>query len=384
MLAVRWLFIFFAAMVTLMCTYIIYSNPGGDVPLMLAMTRDENPARATQGAFEWKDPAFFTDPVAVGKMNLHFLGEKGVQGYIDAGIVAPRDSYLGGTYIAQNKHGVVAAINNRRRVPKTKKAKLKDGVSQDMSMMSRGGLPLDAVSFATAKEAVDRLWPAIKEHQASEDRKYNGFNLLIADDKDVYVITNAIPGDITVDNDTRLEFEKIGGFELALWKLPPGKVSMLASLDPDDFGRSVRTQDHLPAFNGDKPGVGGVSRQAPKPGDFASWHWVVRQMAYRDDYKADPFMRSICQPDPAHPATGGKGYPDWVTVGANFLLTAKKQGGGLHLDWFELGGQILPGHPASVCKVERGVTHRPARMVIGDDAIRPHDPEVPKGPKFSP
>ena len=356
-----------------MCTYIIHSDPGSDIPLMLAMTRDENPRRATESPFVWKDQTLLEKPVAEGKMHLHFLAEFGPERYLDAQITAPRDNALGGTFMAQNKYGVVAAINNRRRVTKT---------ADSSHMMSRGGLPLDAMCFETAKEAAEKLWPVIKEHQRTAKHKYNGLNLLIADANDVYVITNAISGDITVDNETRLEHEKINGFELALWKLPKG-TSMLASLDPNDLARSKRTETHLPIFSGDKI-------KKPKPGDFVSWHAVLKQMVYRDEFSADPFSLSICQPDPAHPKTDGKGYLDWVTVGANFLMLSKKaDGDGLKLDWFAVHGQLLPGE-ITVKTIQREGAQKPwTKMILSDEGLEPPSPPFrsslirkPPGPRL--
>ena len=318
-----------------MCTYIVYTNRDSDTPLVVATTRDENPVRKTAPAFKWQDPALFIKPlIEPRKINLHFIEEKGVEAYLEAEIIAPRDQELGGTFLAQNKYGVVAAVNNREHTPFIeRKIDTSTGVGINMAIMPRGGLPLDALAFSSAKEAAFRLWPEIQEVQRNNPRKYSGFNLVIADAKNAYVITNAKAGDITLSKN-RLDYENIEQFSLALWEMPQGKVSMLAGFDLNDYSRSERTANHLHLLN---------SYQKPVAGDFSSWHAWLDQMAYRHhDYSHNPFDLSICQPDPHKLASLKAGEPDWVTVATHLMVTQKTESG-IITDWHAIDGQLLHG-----------------------------------------
>ena len=319
---------------------------------MMATTRDENPARKTSPAFLWKDADLFTKPASEEKIKLHFL-EDGVQRYIDAGIIAPRDEFLGGTFLAQNKYGVIAAVNNRENSP------FKDDNKEripDMRKMPRGGLPLDACSFKTADEAAHALWDAIKNNQKDVSRKYSGFNLVIADTKSAWVITNAKRGDITVDNETRVEYEDIGSFSLALWKVPKAQLCMLGGFDLNDLERSERTKIHLPALS---------ALPLPQFDDLTSWHAWLNQMSYKhDEYRNDPFSKSICQPHPKLPASLNAGIPEWVTVATHLMLINDER-----QNWFGLEGQLVQGRLATQI-IERNQPEQWAEVAFGPETLK--------------
>jgi uncharacterized protein with NRDE domain len=128
-----------------MCLLICLRNPDGS--LLLAANRDERYDRPSAPPFVWPG---------------------------EPRILAGRDDLAGGTWLAVNEHGVVAAVTNRA---------IEGG--EDPHRRTRGGLPLIACRQKTAKAAAMKL----QEHLQSV--RYNGFNLLIADRFDAYIVQNA-------------------------------------------------------------------------------------------------------------------------------------------------------------------------------------------------
>ena len=259
--------------------------------------------------------------------------------------------------MAQNRYGVIAAVNNREHSPfKDHKRERLPGRDSGLRKMPRGGLPLDACSFDNAKEATYRLWEVIKENQRNNpERKYSGFNLVIADPKGAWVITNAKAGDITINNETRLEYEDIEDFSLALWQIPVGCASLLGGYDLNDFERSVRTQNHLPAIR---------ELALPKFGDFSSWHSWLNQMAYINEYKDDPFGKSICQPNPLLPKTLDAGIPEWTTIGTHLMLVDEKRS-----SWYGLEGQLVHGR-LDMQVINRNHPDSWAQVIFSEEALR--------------
>ena len=340
-----------------MCTYIIYSNPGSSTPLLMATTRDENPTRKTTSAFLWNKQNLFTGPSSEGKIKLHFLEESGVSKYLEAEIMAPQDVLLGGTFLAENKYGVIAAVNNRENSPYAEfRCQALLGNKYDFRKMPRGGLALDALCFDNAEEAAYELWEAVKENQGNNPlRKYSGFNLVIADTKSAWVVTNAKFGDITVENDTRVDYEDIGAFSLALWKIPTGQASLLGGYDLNDFERSERTKNHLPAI-----------RNLPLPefDDFSTWQPWLKQMAYKQEFSANPFGLSICQPDPKKPKTVNAGVPGWVTTATHLMLIGENK-----YDWYGIEGQLLQGN-LYMQKIIRNQPESWSAVIFAEDSLR--------------
>lgn len=119
-----------------MCTLVVARDVFPGAPLVMAANRDEFLARPSAGPELWRD-----GPIP---------------------FVAPRDLLAGGTWLGVNARGVVAAITNRRAVPKRDDRR------------SRGDLVVLALSHATASAAAEAVF-------ALDGAAFNGFHLTIAD-----------------------------------------------------------------------------------------------------------------------------------------------------------------------------------------------------------
>jgi uncharacterized protein with NRDE domain len=126
-----------------MCTIIIAQHRLAGLPLVVGHDRDELITR------HWLPPARRRDLPHV---------------------LAPRDAQAGGTWIGANDAGLVVAITNRF------------GARLDDTLPTRGRLALRALTHETAADALD----AIEAHL--EKQPYRGFNLVLADARDVFVI----------------------------------------------------------------------------------------------------------------------------------------------------------------------------------------------------
>jgi uncharacterized protein with NRDE domain len=124
-----------------MCLVILAWRVRDDVPLVVAANRDELFARAAE-------------PVHV----------------LEPGIVGGRDTVAGGTWLATNKHGVVAGLTNQPLA--TRKPDAPQG-GRDPSKRSRGMLPLILARHASASAAVNAF--------AESPRDYNPCAMLVAD-----------------------------------------------------------------------------------------------------------------------------------------------------------------------------------------------------------
>ncbi|WP_436924551.1 NRDE family protein [Halosimplex amylolyticum] len=80
-------------------------------------------------------------------------------------VLAPRDEEAGGTWIGYNEHGVFVAITNRWT----------GAEDEGAAERSRGLLVRDALRQSTAEEAARLV------ERELDDRRYDGFNLVIAD-----------------------------------------------------------------------------------------------------------------------------------------------------------------------------------------------------------
>lgn len=85
-------------------------------------------------------------------------------------VLAPLDSRAGGTWIGLNAHGVFAALTNLRTL------------DPDPARKSRGSVVMDALARRSATAAAEALC-------ALPDDLYNGFNCLIADREDAWVVS---------------------------------------------------------------------------------------------------------------------------------------------------------------------------------------------------
>ncbi|MGE0822851.1 MAG: NRDE family protein [Candidatus Binatia bacterium] len=126
-----------------MCTLAFYFQAFSHYPIVVAANRDE----------------FLTRPSAAPR-------QLSAAPWIYGG----QDLLAGGTWLGINEHGILAAVLNRRT-----------GLPADPRRRSRGILCLEALQYASVEHAVDFV-----HAQFPDD--YNPFNLLIADQRQAYVI----------------------------------------------------------------------------------------------------------------------------------------------------------------------------------------------------
>lgn len=150
-------------------------------------------------------------------------------------VVGGRDREAGGTWMAANAAGVVAAVLNRP-----------GSLGPAPGKRSRGGLPLLALEHATAEAAAR----ALATLPAAEWRP---FNMVIADRARAFFVRGT----------------GIGRPEAL--PLPEG-VSMVTALDPNDQS-SPRTARHLPRFQAAVP-------PEPDRDDWAEWEALLADDGY--------------------------------------------------------------------------------------------------------
>ncbi len=199
-----------------MCTVVILRRSDHAWPVLLGANRDEMLARP------WEPP------------DRHWPDRPD--------IVAGLDLLAGGTWLARNDAGVVAAVMNREH-----------SLGPAPDKRSRGELPLEALDHADASAAAKAL-------SALDPAAYRPFNMLIADNRDAYWLCNRNAAE-----------------QIELVPLPQG-WSMLTSHrlnDPD----CPRTAAYLPAFE-----------RAPIPdperGAWSSWQMLLGSRA--DDISTNP------------------------------------------------------------------------------------------------
>ncbi|HET8726388.1 MAG TPA: NRDE family protein [Alphaproteobacteria bacterium] len=189
-----------------MCTFVILRRPDHPWPVLIAANRDEMRDRL------WQAPArHWTDrPNVVGGM----------------------DELAGGSWLAVNDEGVVAAIMNRRGTLGPMEGK-----------RSRGELVLEALDHADASDAAVAL-------SELNPRAYRPFNMVLADNRDAYWIVNRGTGRRFVE----------------VLPLPAG-LSMICADDRND-PQSSRIRFNLPRFEA-----------APVPdagaGDWSAWESLL-------------------------------------------------------------------------------------------------------------
>jgi hypothetical protein len=131
-------------------------------------------------------------------------------------IVGGLDELAGGSWLAMNDHGVVAAILNRHGTLGPQEGK-----------RTRGELVLDALDHADASDAAAMLVQL-------DGRAYRPFNMLVADNRDAFWICH------------RGEAAD-GGRRLQMQPLPAG-VSMLTASDVNAVDDDQRIVSFLPRF----------------------------------------------------------------------------------------------------------------------------------------
>jgi len=205
-----------------MCTVVVLCRPGEAWPVVLGANRDEKLDRA------WDPPAAWWPD--------------------RPGVVGGRDRDAGGTWMAANEAGVVAAVLNRP-----------GSLGRAPGKRSRGELPLLAVEHGTAEAAA----AAIAALSAAEWRP---FNMVVADRGRAFFLRGTGVG--------RPE----------AFPLQEG-VSMVTALDPNDLS-SPRTARHLPRFR---------AAAAPDPDrdDWAGWDALLADDGF--DADAGP-AEALCVP----------------------------------------------------------------------------------------
>ena len=190
-----------------MCTLVVLHRPGHPWPLLLAANRDEMLERA------WDAPGAHWPQLP--------------------GVIGGRDHLAGGTWLAINRAGVVAAVLNRQ-----------GSLGPKLGKRSRGELPLLALAEDTAEAAA----AVITRLDAGEWRR---FNMVIADRSGAFFIRGLATG---APHAERL----VPG-------LVPGLV-MVTARDPNDL-TSPRVARHLPRL---------AAAPAPTPPDgWESWRSIL-------------------------------------------------------------------------------------------------------------
>nr|WP_314073507.1 NRDE family protein [uncultured Roseococcus sp.] len=186
-----------------MCTVILLRRPGAAWPLLLAANRDERLDR------RWDPPAEYWP-----------------------GILGGRDATAGGTWMALNRAGVMAAVLNRP-----------GSLGPAPDKRSRGELPLlalEAGSAAEAAQAIGRLDAGL----------YRTFNLVIADAETAWFVAG------------------LGSGAPEVAALPEG-ITMVTAHPPNDL-TSPRTARHLPRFR---------AASEPVPPDWGEWPALLADSA---------------------------------------------------------------------------------------------------------
>ena len=196
--------------IMLMCTLVILRREAHPWPVLIAANRDELRDRP------WTPPA------------RHWADRRHV--------VAGRDDLGGGTWLALNDDGVVAAILNRRH-----------SLGPAEGKRSRGELPLEAVDHAEASVAANAL-------SMIDPLSYRSFNLLIADNRDAFWLKST--GE--------------AGSSIIVTPIPPG-LSMITAYDLNDQ-KSPRIRRHLPKFQA-------APVPDPDKNDWFAWQGLLAQRA---------------------------------------------------------------------------------------------------------
>ena len=250
-----------------MCSVVILRRPGHPWPIVFAANRDEMNNRP------WLPPG------------RHWPDRPGT--------IAGLDKLAGGSWLGLNDHGLIAGIMNRM-----------NSLGPSPGKRSRGELVLEALDHADAREAAAAL-------SGLEPAAYRPFNLVLADNRDAFWLSNL-------------------GDRIKLEALPPG-LSMITAHDRNDTMHSRRIRHFLPLFE---------AAAAPdlQGGDWGAWEAVLASRQF---------------------AEGGNLY-DAMTIAA-------KEGDGK--DGFETLSSALMALPAA------GSTAKPIwRFAAGRPDLKPYEP----------
>ncbi|GIL41892.1 NRDE family protein [Roseiterribacter gracilis] len=189
-----------------MCTFVVLRRPGHAWPVLIAANRDELRSRP------WLPPG---------------------RHWPDHELVGGLDQVGGGTWMAINESGLVAGVLNRENT-----------LGPLAGKRSRGELPLEALDHADAAAAAEALG-------GLDPRSYRPFNLVLADNRDAFVLCHRDPS---------------GEFPIEVRKLGVG-ISFITAAEPDD-PKSPRVAFHKPRF---------AAAPVPDPdkNDWASWEILL-------------------------------------------------------------------------------------------------------------
>jgi hypothetical protein len=192
-----------------MCTVVILRRPDHRWPVLIAANRDEMSGRP------WQPPA------------RHWRDRPNV--------VGGRDELAGGSWLAMNDEGVVAAVLNRMGT-----------LGPQMGKRSRGELVLEALDHADAVEAANAL-----VHLEAD--AYRPFNMLLADNRDAFWL--------------RADGQSLRAFPLA------EGITMLTALDSNDVA-DPRIRAFLPRFRD-------ATVPDPDDGQWHAWQALMASTAPR-------------------------------------------------------------------------------------------------------
>jgi len=188
------------------CTVIISIDSSPAWPLLLAANRDEKLDRASRPP------------------GCHWPAQPDVLGGLDR--------LAGGTWLAINRAGVVAAVLNRL-----------GSLGPAPGKRSRGELPLMALRHPTAAEAASAITDLNAGH-------WRSFNMIIGDSETTYYLRGTGQGNVF------------------LQRMSAG-VHIVTARDPNDTG-SPRVARNLPRFR---------AAAAPDPPDWSNWAELLRDAA---------------------------------------------------------------------------------------------------------
>lgn len=197
-----------------MCTLVILRRPGHDWPLLLAANRDEMAGRP------WKPPA------------RHWPDRGDVVGGIDL--------ESGGSWLARNDQGVVAAILNRVGT-----------LGPAPGKRSRGELVLESLDHADAGSAAVALADL-------DPSAWRPFNLMVADNMSVWWLA-----------------AREGARAVIVERIPEG-ISMLTAHDLNDAD-SDRIAHYLPMFRA-------AATPDPENGDWEEWKALLASRESDSDH----------------------------------------------------------------------------------------------------
>lgn len=232
-----------------MCSVVILRRPDSIWPVLIAANRDEMRARL------WRFPAG------------HWPDRPG--------IIGGQDDLAGGTWMAINEHGVMAALLDRM-----------SSLGPMAGKRSRGELPLEALDHADAAAAALALADLNAE-------AYRPFHMIVADNRDAFWLRSSGEG------------------RIAVRALPEG-VSMLTASDVNDSS-DARIAAFLPRFR---------EASVPDPdseGGCAAWEHLLGEGSPNDPaalwVDMDWGFGTVCSSLMALPSAGSERRPLWRFAG---------------------------------------------------------------------